>query len=178
MQALTHRGVEARAQVSHGVTTYHFRTRAAMIAALLEHICDRQIAWVTRMYDELGALADNLPTAPADREAFTARIVQLLLAERPLTLARYELYLHAARDPQTQRLVADLRARHVAVQAQMFAAAGAPDPEFAANRLLSLTDGMLLYQLSAPEADFEQWAPGFLVEITDLVAPMCRPAGG
>lgn len=175
LQALTHRAVEARAGVSHGVTTYHFSTREAMIRALFEHVCERQIAWITRMYSSLWAdLAGDDPGS-IDREAFTRRAVQMLVAERTLTLARYELYLNSARDPELARLTATLRERHVQVQAQMFRAVGAADPEFAAHRLLSATEGLLIYQLSVPEPDFEHWAPQYLVAITDLLQTLTRP---
>lgn len=168
LQALTHRGVETRAQVSHGVTTYYFKTRAEMILALFEHICDQQIEWITRMYASLAAVSREDPDG-VDREAFMRRAIELLVAERTMTLARYELYLSAARDPALQAFTQALRLRHVAIQAEMFRAAGASDPEFAAHRLLSATEGLLLYQLSVPEDDFERWAAPYLLAITDLL---------
>lgn len=90
------------------------------------------MAWITRMHETLPDFSGNGPTQ-ADREEFVRRTVQGLASERTLTLARYELSLHAARDPQLQRLTSELRARHVAVQAQIFTAAGAADPQFAAK---------------------------------------------
>ena len=175
LQALTHRAVESRGGVSHGVTTYHFATREAMIRALFEHVCERQIAWITQMYASLwGDLGGDDPGS-IDREAFTRRAVHMLVAERTLTLARFELYLNSARDPELARLTASLRERHVQVQAQMFRAVGAVDPEFAAHRLLSATEGLLIYQLSVPEPDFERWAPQYLVAITDLLLTLTRP---
>lgn len=173
LQALTHRGVETRAGVSHGVTTYYFKTREVMIHALFEHICTHQMAWITRMHETLPDLSGHGPTL-ADREDFVRRTVEELVSERTLTLARYELYLHSARDPQLQRLTSELRDRHVAVQAQILAAAGAADPQFAANRLLSATEGMLLYQLSVPEPEFERWAPQYLLAVTEMLLDFTR----
>lgn len=169
LQSLTHRAVEARAGVSHGITTYYFKSRAALIDALFEHICQRQIAWITEMY---ASLTDEAAADPGgvDRVTFTRRVVQTLSAERNLTLARYELYLHAARDERLQQIANELRQRHVAIQAEMFAALGAPDPEMSANRLLSATEGLLLYQLSVPEDDFERWSTPYLILITDALA--------
>lgn len=169
LQALTHRGVELRAGVSHGLTTYYFKTRGALIDALFEHICERQLAWITAMYATLFDEARRNPE-DVDRVAFTRRALELLTGERMLTLARYELYLHAARDERLQQVAGQLRQRHVTLQAEMFAAIGAPDPEMSANRLLSATEGLLLYQLSVPEDDFERWSTPYLMLITDALA--------
>ncbi len=168
LQSLTHRGVEARAQVSHGVTTYYFKTRDALIDALLEHICQRQITWITAMYADLVAEASADP-AGFDREAFTRRGIEMMMGEPTLTLARFELYLHAARDPRLQQITAELRQRHVAIQTQLFAALGAPDPQLSANRFLSAIEGLLLYQASVPEPDFERWATPYLILISDAL---------
>lgn len=169
LQALTHRGVERRAGVSHGLTTYYFKTREALIDALFEHICERQVAWITQMYRSLAEEFREHP-GDVDRVAFTQRAVEMLMAERTLTLARYEMYLHAARNPRLQEIAAGLRQRHVAIQSEMFASIGAPDPAMSANRLLSATEGLLLYQLSVPEDDFERWATPYLLLITDALA--------
>lgn len=168
LQSLTHRGIEARAQVSHGVTTYYFKTRDALIDALFEHICQRQITWITAMYADLVAEAGADPGG-FDREAFTRRGIEIMISERTLTLARYELYLHAARDSRLQQITAELRQRHVAIQTQLFAALGAPEPQLSANRFLSAVEGMLLYQVSVPEPDFERWATAYLILISDAL---------
>lgn len=169
LQSLTHRGVETRAQVSHGVTTYYFKTRDALIDALFEHICQRQITWITAMYADLVAEATADPVG-FDRVAFTRRGIEMMTSERTLTLARYELYLHAARDPRLQQVAAELRQRHVSIQTQLFAALGAPEPRLSANRFLSAIEGLLFYQLSVPEADFERWATPYLILISDALA--------
>lgn len=158
LQALTHRGVERRAGVSHGTTTYYFSTRDAMIEALLEHVSERQIEWVRARYAELGTV--DLGTI--DPDAFSRRMLAETMADRALTLARYELYLHAARNPQMQDLVSRHRQAHVSAQADLFGRLGAPDPQWAANRFLSAVEGVILYQLSVPEADFDEWAGPYL----------------
>lgn len=125
LQALTHRGVEDRAGVTHGTTTYYFRTRDALIEALFAHLCDRQVVWVTDLFSRLAAAAAS-GTAPAHRETFTRQALESLVAERALTLARFEMYLHAARTPHLQPALAAARQRHADLQAQLFAALGAP----------------------------------------------------
>lgn len=159
LQALTHRGVEARVGVAHGVTTYHFQSREAMIGALLRHISDRQFEWITRLSDELAALPIE------ERARSLQRLVEAMMGEPTVTLARYELYLQAARDPQLQDLVRTLRQRYVALYVDVFRQAGAVAPEAAANRMLSAIEGLMIYQLSAPEAAFQAWAPAYLLSV-------------
>lgn len=168
LQALTHRGVEERAQVSHGITTYYFKNRSALIDALFVHIAERQIAWITAMHLEMAAEFNEDPDL-VGREAFARRAIERMQAERTLTLARYEMYLHSARDPRLQELTTRLRRRHVEIQAEMLAAAGAANPDMAANRMLSAIEGMLLYQLSVPEADFERWAAAYLLLVIEAL---------
>ncbi len=174
LQALTHRGVEARAGVTHGLTTYYFSDRQSLIGALLEHICDRQVEWITAMYAALAAEAARDPEG-VDRASFTTRAVEMMLSERTLTLARYELYLHAARHPPLRALVERLRQRHVDIQAEVFRAMGAPDPQLSAHRLLSAMEGFLLYQLSAPQDDVQRWATPYLMLLFDALATLDVP---
>lgn len=158
LQALTHRGVEQSAGVSHGTTTYYFSNRGAMIEALLEHVSDRQVEWVTARYAELAAAEPGT----IDPDTFSRRMLTETMADRTLTLARYELYLHAARNPHMQDLVRRHRRAHVSAQTELFRTLGAQDPQWAANRFLSTVEGAILYQLAVPEDDFDQWAGPYL----------------
>lgn len=169
LQALTHRGVEDRAGVTHGTTTYYFRTRDALIEALFAHLCDRQVVWVTDLFTRLAAAAAS-GTAGALRDTFSRQALDSLLAERTLTLARFEMYLHAARTPHLQPALGAARQRHADLQAELFAGLGAPDPQLAAHRYLSAVEGMLVYQLSVPEDAFDAWAVAWINALIDLCA--------
>lgn len=158
LQALTHRGVEQRAGVTHGTTTYHFTNREALIGALLEHISEQQVEWVADRYRELAAL----DPATVEKDAFSRDMLRRALADRTHTLARHELYLHAARNPRVQDLVRRHRRAHAAVQEELFRTLGAANPHWAANRFLSAVEGAILYQLAVPEDDFDDWVGPYL----------------
>lgn len=166
LQALTHRGVEARAGVTHGTTTYYFSNRDALIDALLEHVSGRQVQWVADRYREL---AEQDPTT-VDPDDFSRRMLREALADRTFTLARYELYLCAARNPEVQELVRRHRRAHVTVQARIFEVLGAPDPRWAANRFLSAVEGAIIYQLAVPEDGFEEWVGPYLNRVMASLA--------
>ncbi|MFW6597011.1 TetR/AcrR family transcriptional regulator [Propionibacteriaceae bacterium Y2011] len=177
LQSLTHRGVEERAGVSHGLTTYHFTNRDALIEALFTYTLERQLEWVTQLQDELAAARTVSPTV--DPVRYVERAVATLVTERSLTLARYEMFLHAARTPHLQATAREIRQPFVAIFAEAFTAA-APDPLWAAHRLLSAVEGMLLFQISGPETEFDAWAAEYVVTIAQALsgAPSGPPANG
>lgn len=168
LQALTHRGVEARAQVSHGVTTYYFKNRDALIEALFEHICDMQVSSLADLQAKMSAQYDGVPERP-DRYRLTEQALTALLEERQLALARYEVYLQAARHPRLRDVARRCRERHAAVWTTWFRLAGAPHPERAALQILSAVEGLLLYQMSVPEDDFQEWSTPYVVVIAEAL---------
>jgi AcrR family transcriptional regulator len=165
LAALSHRAVEQRAGVSHGVTTYHFATQESLVAALLEFLGDELIEWQEAAH----------ATGGATREQRARAVVAGLTSHRESTLARYELYLYAARRPALAPLVAAARRRHVEIEARAFGRLGAKDPRLAANRYLSAVEGLVIYQLGVPEPDFERWAPSYLLTVMDALVAFDAP---
>ncbi|RKT03149.1 TetR family transcriptional regulator [Streptomyces sp. 3211.6] len=139
LRGLTHRAVDGAAGLPAGSTSYYFRTRTALIAA-----CYRRLA-------ELNVSEGPL-SPPADRDA-AARALGALLhhwltAGRERQLARFELSLEAARNPE---LEPDLREAGLAVRARaaaVLAALGAPEPQESAELLAAWTDGLLYDRLA------------------------------
>ncbi|MDO5499717.1 MAG: TetR family transcriptional regulator [Propionibacteriaceae bacterium] len=168
LQALTHRGIESRANVSHGVTTYYFKNREALIEALIEHICDRQIEWIEALYAQLRAVGSERAGDGAASD-YTRKALDLILANRSLTLAGFETYLHAARHPHVREIAARARQRHVEIQAELFRFIGARDPEQAALMMLSATEGLIFYQFSVPVENFEDDAVKFLTMLASAL---------
>lgn len=161
LSALTHRAIEQRAGVSHGVTTYHFATREALLAALLQFVGDELLAWQSAIRECMAA-ADP---ATLDHHQIAREVVTELMGRHNNTLARYELYLYAARRPELAEAMASARRRHVDLEVRAFERLGAQNPELAANRYLSALEGLVLYQISVPEPDFEAWAPAYLMTV-------------
>ncbi|KIF02832.1 TetR-family transcriptional regulator [Streptomyces sp. RSD-27] len=139
LRGLTHRAVDGAAGLPAGSTSYYFRTRTALIAA-----CYRRLA-------ELD-VADGPQRLPADRDgaarALGALLHHWLTAGRARQLARFELSLEAARNPE---LEPDLREAGRAVRARaaaVLAALGAREPQESAELLAAWADGLLYDRLA------------------------------
>lgn len=139
MRGLTHRAVDAAACIAPGSTSYYFRSRSALVTGC-----------VTRLLaiDEAVEVPEVAAAPPADlADALVAVTVAMATTGRDRTLARYELSLAGAREP-------DLRAALVAggdvirrLGAHTLAAAGAADPAAAAAELAALMDGLVFTAL-------------------------------
>jgi AcrR family transcriptional regulator len=115
--ALTVRAVEAAAGMPHGSVRHHFGGRAGMITALFDRLAERD--------------ARHL-----DRDLATA-VERWLGPGRTLTLARYELFLMAARDPALRPALLQARERFVVQAAERVG----PD---AARATVAAVDGLVL----------------------------------
>ncbi|MDQ2727887.1 MAG: TetR family transcriptional regulator [Actinomycetota bacterium] len=117
---LTVRAAEDAAGLPHGSIRHHFGDRAAMVAALFGHLAVRE-----------GVEVDEPPAASLE---------QWLGAGRILTLARYELFLMAARDPTLRPPLIEARERFVAIAAERFGPIAAP-------AIVAALDGVVLDSL-------------------------------
>ena len=115
--SLTVRAVEESAGLPHGSVRHHFGGRSEMVASLFNHLADREAAQVHG--DPVAALAHWLGPG------------------RTLTLARYELFLMAARDPTLRAPLLQARDRFVAVAAAQVGSTAAPT-------VVAALDGLLL----------------------------------
>jgi DNA-binding transcriptional regulator YbjK len=101
-RGLTHRAVDRRARVPLGTTSNYFRSRADLVAALVDRISER----LTPDPDVHAERARR----PANRALFAAYIrdiVQRLTQNRNVTLALFELRLEAARHPELAPILTD-----------------------------------------------------------------------
>ncbi|MEU8773741.1 TetR family transcriptional regulator [Streptomyces sp. NPDC048606] len=161
LRGLTHRAVDGAAGLAAGSTSYYFRTRTALIGA-----CYRRLAELD--LEDLDADPPALPGPPVDpaspdatgasagvpldrdaaAAAFAALLHRWLTAGRERQLARFELSLEAARNPELEpelhRAGLGARARAAAV----LAALGARDPQRSAELIAAWTDGLLYDRLA------------------------------
>ncbi|AQT71085.1 TetR/AcrR family transcriptional regulator [Streptomyces sp. fd1-xmd] len=151
LRGLTHRAVDAAAGLPAGSTSYYFRTRTALIAACYQRLAELDLADV----DDGAAPGSAAPPATAvapDRDAAAAALAALLYrwltAGRERQLARFELSLEAARNPELQddlhRAGAGARARAAGVAAAL----GSDRPDEAAELLVAWTEGLLYDRLA------------------------------
>ncbi|MFD7261113.1 TetR/AcrR family transcriptional regulator [Streptomyces sp. NPDC059874] len=144
LRGLTHRAVDGAAGLPAGSTSYYFRTRTALIGACYQRLAEL----------DLGDLDTDGPSASAlsDPDVAAAALAGLLLrwltVGRGRQLARFELSLEAARNPE---LEADLHRAGQGARsraAAILAALGAERPAEAAELLAAWTDGLLYDRLA------------------------------
>ncbi|MGW9074740.1 TetR/AcrR family transcriptional regulator, partial [Streptomyces yangpuensis] len=186
LRGLTHRAVDAAAGLPAGSTSYYLRTRTALIGACYRRLAELDLADVDGG-SPFGTAPPALPgtsgrgpadRGPVDREAAAAALAGLLYrwltVGRERQLARFELSLEAARNPE---LEADLRraGREPRVRAAgIVAALGADRPEEAAELLVAWTEGLLYDRLAGALARSRP-APD-LAELTAVARRMLAAA--
>jgi AcrR family transcriptional regulator len=148
--ALTHRSVDRAAGVAEGTTSYHFRTRAALIAGALQFISAAESAPLGDLLPPAGGLTvDALVAVSAERVDF------LLGAGRPLTLARHALFLEAAWNPELRPdLIAESQ-RWWDLGTTLLTQLGCAEPSRRSRWLFAYIDGLLADQLARPDPDFD-----------------------
>ncbi|MEU3772980.1 TetR family transcriptional regulator C-terminal domain-containing protein [Streptomyces sp. NPDC032472] len=146
MRGLTHRAVDRAAALPAGTTSAYFRTRAALLTALVRRLVARDQA-------ELQAAGERTPPlrTPAELvhglDALTR--ARLTGEGRRRSLARYACALESVRDPELREiLVPRDNAGRERVRA-FLAARGVPDPDARTHTLLSCVDGLVLDHLVA-----------------------------
>lgn len=165
MHGLTHRAVDRRAGLPEGSTSYYFRTRQALLQAVVERLAELITAEIPAFpVTDLDAAVD----------AITAFVETGATTGRSRHLARYELILEAGRRPE---LRAALTASWAVVQeavAQQLAALGLADPRPRAIDLLALMDG-LLFDTIAGTGDRDPAGPGLRATVQALLTAVARP---
>lgn len=150
MRAVTARAVAARAGVPLAATSYYFDSIQHLTEeALRRHIIDRVA--------ELEALAGSAATGTRTAEQVGERFVEVLLArDRDATIAQFEVYLEAARNPALQDCVADSLDAFERLAYHTLAALGARHPAEAAAAFVAVVNGFAINGLARPrppEAD-------------------------
>ncbi|MGK5533926.1 TetR/AcrR family transcriptional regulator [Streptomyces sp. URMC 129] len=150
LQHLTHRRVEAEAGLTHGSTTYYFRNRETLIRHVITHLAERDQRVVSAALDPTGrppAAGDPVARAAAD----LTRIVEAFLTTaRDQTVARFELFLHAAREPSLQEELTRWRGLFGRAAEALLGGLGAPDPAESADALVTGIDGLLFAGVCLP----------------------------
>lgn len=140
IRALTHGRTDAAAGLPKGSTSNHFRTRADLIHAVVDHI----VASEQRVF-AAGGPPQNLDEFVTSLRAF---IREATGPQRTLTVARLACFVEAVHDAQIRAALADGRRAIEGATAGALEALGLPRPFSAARRLLAHVDGMILHQLT------------------------------
>ncbi|WP_433789093.1 TetR/AcrR family transcriptional regulator [Actinoplanes sp. CA-252034] len=164
MRGLTHRAVDTRAGLAQGTTSAYFRTRKALIEAVVRRLADLDQA------DLEGG--EPSPIDFGDTRAAAAGIAAVLdrwmSSGRARTLARYACLLEATHHPELRTILAYGDASRAQARA-MLAAAGAPDPGRAGDHLVACIDGLLFDRVAGAGARSAP-PPGTAENRADLTA--------
>jgi DNA-binding transcriptional regulator YbjK len=100
-RGLSHPKVDTQAGVPAGTTSFYFRTRQALLLAMAERLADLDLHDLSRLTE---LVADDSP------RRFTTMLAELVMhaGSEPFivrTKARYELVLHASRDPDLMAIM-------------------------------------------------------------------------
>jgi AcrR family transcriptional regulator len=140
IRALTHLRVDQEAGLAKGSTSNSFRTRAALLHGVVDHMVARELPHVTEA------------SAPASVDDFIDRLVAvfefLTGPNRQMTAARLALFVEASHDPSLRAALAQGRARMMAAILPDLSALGAPDPRLAAETLSACVEGLYLQRLA------------------------------
>lgn len=174
--ALSFRTVEQRARTAHGSVRYHFKTRRSLLVDVLRHLAAEDDLAVREL------LADADLARYAERhsvgELVGATLGEFVGASRRRTLARYELFLYAARRPELQPDVARWRATFFRLAEPLLALAGSTDPALPARFFMSAFDGVLLGLLADPDADFAAAATHYFEALLTALASADATSAG
>ena len=145
IRALTHARVDSRAGLPKGSTSNWFRTRASLLAGLVEHLAD----------EERGIAPAHHISTPAELVDLICTMVEVASGpEAARTRVRLALSLEAAHSSDLQAPLQLQRAGFVAWTTDLLTQVGARHPEQAARTLLACANGLLFHRLTVePDAE-------------------------
>ncbi|GCD20142.1 TetR family transcriptional regulator [Cellulomonas algicola] len=155
MRGLTHRAVDAQAGVPTGTTSVHFRTRRALVEAVVQRLADLDQAELAdqglRFVGSGGESADLAGALQPDHvDAFAAQVAVVLDAwlstGRTRTLVRYACLLEATHHPELRTVLAHGVGFRVQAR-ELLARAGMPDAERRGDALVAFLDGLVFDRL-------------------------------
>jgi AcrR family transcriptional regulator len=165
IHALTHRAVDAQAGLPAGSASNHFRTRDA----LLDAVMDRFVARERALWEELAMRM--YPTTPQElAEVLIAAAKTATGPQRTLSLARYAILVEAGIRPAMRAHLLAGGARVNAWFMTWLRVAGSTDPERDAPIIMNHYTGVVLHDLAIPDPAFDPTD-----QITTLVTTVIRP---
>jgi DNA-binding transcriptional regulator YbjK len=165
IHALTHRAVDAAAGLPPGSASNHFRTRDALLDAVVGRFATRERA----NWEDIAARM--CPTTPQELARALAVFAQDAAGpQRTLTLARYAILVEAANRPSLRAQLTATGARVNAWFMNWLRIAGSADPQRDAPIVMNHWTGLVLHQLASPDPAFNPAA-----QITELVTAVVRP---
>jgi TetR/AcrR family transcriptional regulator, regulator of biofilm formation and stress response len=139
--AVTHRRVTERAGVPLATVSYFFDSIDELATEALRVFTATRTA-------ELEALAAALEAEQRSPDEIAEALALASASERTWTLAQFEAYMEAARQPGLRQAVTETLVALDQVAAAVLRTAGAADPEGTAASFVALIDGLALRRLA------------------------------
>jgi DNA-binding transcriptional regulator YbjK len=144
-RGLTHRAVDAEAGEPTGTTSRYFRTREALMGAVVERVRTGHFADLRRA-----------PQAPVEPDAIADHLAAMVHAALTVNRARHlaiaELFLEATRRPELQSAMAATRSTQIQLVRDIHRAAGIELTTDDATLLVTAITGLVHIALTTPEA--------------------------
>ncbi|OZD04568.1 TetR family transcriptional regulator [Rhodococcus sp. 06-235-1A] len=144
-RGLTHRAIDEEAGVPRGTASNYYKTRADVIAGLIERIGQR-LAPSAEVHEPLAAQHPG----PELFGAYIRDIVARLLTNREVTLALFELRLEASRRPEIRDILGTWQRSNFSADVEFNLAAGLPGGRKEVALFHYAIDGLLLDRLTYP----------------------------
>ncbi|HEX2773148.1 MAG TPA: TetR/AcrR family transcriptional regulator [Micromonosporaceae bacterium] len=163
LRRLTHRAVDVHAGLPAGSTSNYFRTRHALLTAVLRRMSALDRAdW--RQLTETFA-----PRDAAELSGQLTRFVANAIGPgRHRTLARYALCVEAASRPDLQEELRSGNAEIVGWAAPWLRRIGSPEPERDCRLVLDYLDGVMFHQVAFADPTFDP-EPGIRLVLGSLL---------
>ena len=150
MHGLTHRRVDAAAGLPPGSCSNHFRTRDALLEAVVERFADRE----RRNFEDI--VVGSVPAGPGDLARVLTRMAHDSVGpHRTLTLARYAILVEAGIHPSLRARLLTTGGRVNAYFKAWLRLAGSTDPDRHAPLIMNHWTGVVLHELAVPDPAFD-----------------------
>ncbi|MFD0353691.1 TetR/AcrR family transcriptional regulator [Streptomyces sp. NPDC127110] len=155
VRALTHRAVDREAGIPQGSTSYHAKTRLALLELIVDELAARSKTDAEALADALEAKSGPAQRLDADElAALIAGLVETLALRRDDMRARYALILELDDAPQVRaKLTADSEVHALTrqVTASALTKAGLSASDARVEELIALTDSLVFYRTAINE---------------------------
>ncbi|WP_433662290.1 TetR/AcrR family transcriptional regulator [Nocardia sp. CA-128927] len=141
MAGVTHRTVTEQAGVPLATISYFFESIDDLAAEALR-------VFTAERVKVMSSLSDVLSGQPLDLPELASLVANSAAANRTQSMAIFEAFLHAGRRPDQRAMVAAALAALRQVATTALTAAGASDPEGAAESYAALVDGFAMHALT------------------------------
>jgi DNA-binding transcriptional regulator YbjK len=153
---LTNRRVCTAAGVSLGSLTYHFATQNDLIREAVTTFVAEESDRIRAIVEDLRGSVDSVEEATA---AAQRAIEAIALGSAEIGV--FEVYLHAARDPELQGCARDCYAAYESAAGEILSAFGVPNTSARAAHVVAFISGSQLRRL-ATGVDNKDFADGLL----------------